>query len=194
MPYKRLNPSFPAPLKSGPIRSFCGSGVGILVGIIVILAFVATREPPLLQILPNVSSQHSTATPKIVAESTSRVVDGAGQTAFLRTNERSKRGSFLSEYRDPNHPNCERSIVAAADSTSNSRTLPVVVSGTDGTPGCPPDGSGEAWTVEGRMDELYGTIQVDFSSKGGHRDLMGQKIPEGILWEDGNTWSHRWTE
>eukprot|EP00534_Pseudo-nitzschia_fraudulenta_P004575 CAMPEP_0201120338 /NCGR_PEP_ID=MMETSP0850-20130426/4406_1 /ASSEMBLY_ACC=CAM_ASM_000622 /TAXON_ID=183588 /ORGANISM="Pseudo-nitzschia fraudulenta, Strain WWA7" /LENGTH=186 /DNA_ID=CAMNT_0047386443 /DNA_START=191 /DNA_END=748 /DNA_ORIENTATION=+ len=105
------------------------------------------------------------------------------------------------EYSDPNHPNCKRSIrasesaSAAATTTTAAATAAaefssVVVTGTDGSPGCPPDGSGVSWSVEGSFLRRDGrtTVVVDFSPKGGPEHLTGTRTPEGILWEDGNLW------
>ena len=86
---------------------------------------------------------------------------------------------FPGEYSDPNHPNCKRLVEGTTDNA--------IVSGTDGNPGCPLDGSGEAWKV---FASIAGdTIVVDFSPKGGPKGLKGQRIPEGILWEDNNLWA-----
>ena len=80
--------------------------------------------------------------------------------------------SFSGEYSDPNHPGCKRTI--EQDGTT------AILSGTD-TP------DGEIWTVTGSVDGA--TIVVDFSPKGGPKDLTGQRVPEGIRWEDGNLWT-----
>jgi hypothetical protein len=90
---------------------------------------------------------------------------------------------FSGEYSDPNHPYCKRSVEATTGQTDAN----AIVSGTDGNPGCPPDGSGEAWTVNASI--VGETIVVDFSPKGGPKDLKGQRVPEGILWEDNNLWA-----
>lgn len=81
--------------------------------------------------------------------------------------------SFSGEYSDPNHPGCKRTIEVENGTTA-------IISGTD-TPG------GEIWTVTG---SVHGeTIVVDFSPKGGPNHLTGQRVPEGIRWEDGNLWT-----
>lgn len=89
---------------------------------------------------------------------------------------------FSGSYADPNHPNCQRVIaVAGPDAT---------LSGTDGNPGCPPDGSGKAWKLLGKVDGS--TIFVDFSPKGGPPALKGvwdTNAPVGIQWPDGNKWT-----
>ncbi len=90
--------------------------------------------------------------------------------------------SFTGEYADPNHPNCKRSIVVIDNGDAK-------VSGTDGDPGCPPDGSGKAWSLDALVSD--DTIIVDFSPKGGPSNLSGKKTSEGILWEDGNTWTSK---
>ena len=84
-------------------------------------------------------------------------------------------------YSDPNHPNCKRVIEVAAPVAS--------ITGTDGNPGCPADGSGRTWTVSGKVKGK--TLLADFSSKGGPADLKGEydsSEPAGIKWPDGNKW------
>lgn len=82
---------------------------------------------------------------------------------------------------DPNHPNCLRIISVAPGSNV------AELNGTDGNPGCPPDGSGDAWTLEGRIegDDIF----VDFTPKGGPKDLMGVFDGTAIEWPDGNKWT-----
>ena len=80
--------------------------------------------------------------------------------------------SFAGEYSDPNHPGCKRTI--EVDGTS------ATISGTD-TP------DGEIWKVSGTVSG--DTIVVDFSPKGGPKELTGKSVPEGIRWEDGNVWT-----
>lgn len=89
---------------------------------------------------------------------------------------------FSGSYADPFHPNCQR-VVQVQGSNA-------FLSGTDGNPGCPPDGSGKAWKLTGKVDG--DTILVDFSPKGGPADLKGvwdASTPPGIVWPDGNKWS-----
>ena len=66
---------------------------------------------------------------------------------------------FTGNYDDPNHPNCLRKIAMFSGDTAN-------VFGTDGNPGCPPDGSGEKWHLVGKVDG--DSILVNFSPKGVH--------------------------
>lgn len=90
---------------------------------------------------------------------------------------------FAGSYSDPNHPNCLRSIEIVSKSN-------VAVSGTDGNPGCPPDGAGNPWKLSGTVSGS--TILVDFSPKGGPKNLQGIYVDSaepGIQWPDGNKWS-----
>jgi hypothetical protein len=89
---------------------------------------------------------------------------------------------FTGSYADPNHPNCQRVI--------NVQGASATLSGTDGNPGCPADGSGKAWKLTGNIDGS--TIFVDFSPKGGPPALKGvwdDAAPAGIKWPDGNKWT-----
>ena len=93
---------------------------------------------------------------------------------------------FSGQYSDPNHPHCLREIVVVDRTT-------VQVKGTDGNPGCSPvDGSGGTpWELTGKING--DSILVDFSPKGGPKDLMGvydgATAPESIKWPDGNSWT-----
>jgi hypothetical protein len=92
--------------------------------------------------------------------------------------------NFSGSYADPNHPNCKREIEVVGTLAD--------VSGTDGNPGCPPDGSGDPWDLTGTV--VGDSILVDFSPKGGPKDLEGvyeaAPVP-GIRWPDGNLWSRK---
>jgi hypothetical protein len=61
--------------------------------------------------------------------------------------------------------------------------------GTDGNPGCPVDGSGKQWQLTGTVDG--NNIFVDFSPKGGPKDLKGEWDVNGIKWPDGNKWEKK---
>jgi len=63
----------------------------------------------------------------------------------------------------------------------------VKLTGTDGDPSCPPDGSGTTWTLSGTISG--NEIVVDFSPKGGPKDLKGVFDRMGIQWPDGNKWT-----
>jgi len=84
---------------------------------------------------------------------------------------------------DPNHPNCVREI--QTPSTSAGKTL---ITGTDGNPGCKRDGSGGVdWNLSAKVkgDDIF----VDFSPKGGPKNVKGVFVGDGIQWPDGNKWT-----
>ena len=82
---------------------------------------------------------------------------------------------------DPKHPNCLRIIKVTNDGTTAD------ISGTDGTPGCPPDGSGTKWNLQGTVEG--NDILVDFTPKGGPPNLKGVFNKNRIEWPDGNAWT-----
>jgi hypothetical protein len=91
---------------------------------------------------------------------------------------------FSGSYADPFHQNCQRVIEVKGSSA--------ILSGTDGNPACPPDGSGTAWKLTGKVDG--DKIFVDFSPKGGPTNLKGYwdaSSPAGIKWPDGNKWTKK---
>jgi len=87
---------------------------------------------------------------------------------------------FNHQYSDPKHPNCKRIIAAKSDGTAS-------LSGTDGNPACPEDGSGTVWRLPGEVEG--NTILVDFTAKGGPPNLKGVWDGDGIKWPDGNKWT-----
>ena len=89
---------------------------------------------------------------------------------------------FNGRYSDPNHPGCLRGIEVHAK-TSSARVF-----GEDGTPGCSAGEKTKKWELEG---ELRGKeeILIDFSKKGGPKNLLGKWTGSGVLFPDGNTWS-----
>lgn len=94
---------------------------------------------------------------------------------------------FTGSYADPFHPNCLREVRVVSPFLAD-------VTGTDGTPGCPPDGSGREWSLIGKIDG--DSILIDFTPKGGPKDLKGVWEPSpvpGIRFPDGNLWSKKAT-
>eukprot|EP00531_Pseudo-nitzschia_arenysensis_P016058 CAMPEP_0116129152 /NCGR_PEP_ID=MMETSP0329-20121206/7776_1 /TAXON_ID=697910 /ORGANISM="Pseudo-nitzschia arenysensis, Strain B593" /LENGTH=173 /DNA_ID=CAMNT_0003623409 /DNA_START=331 /DNA_END=852 /DNA_ORIENTATION=+ len=86
--------------------------------------------------------------------------------------------SFPGEYSDPNHPGCKRTV--------NVHDGGATISGTDEPIPANESPEGKVWSVSGTV--AGDTIVVDFSPKGGPKGLKGQKVTEGIKWEDGNMW------
>jgi hypothetical protein len=101
---------------------------------------------------------------------------------------------FAGSYSDPFHPNCQR-VIVAQDRSKLPAGAAVTLRGTDGNPGCPPDGSGAPWTLAGTADAASGSLLVDFSPKGGPANLRGAWEEgeaggsPGIRWPDGNKWT-----
>ncbi|KAL3804638.1 hypothetical protein HJC23_008453 [Cyclotella cryptica] len=91
---------------------------------------------------------------------------------------------FTGSYSDPKHLNCPRLIAM-----EGSKAL---ITGADGNPNCV-GGEGNPWRLVGRIDESKGNdadeIFVDFSPKGGPKDLVGKWEKNGIRWPDGNKWT-----
>jgi len=108
--------------------------------------------------------------------------DDGTTTTTVRTENASS--VFNGKYSDPNHPGCLRGIERVRSTTK------AKVFGEDGTPGCQADGQKETkkWELEG---ELRGEneILIDFSKKGGPKNLLGKWTGSGVLFPDGNTWS-----
>jgi hypothetical protein len=92
--------------------------------------------------------------------------------------------NFAGSYSDPFHPNCQR-VIVKDDKAATSLTI----RGTDGNPGCPPDGSGTPWTLTGQVGSDGSSILVDFTPKGGPPNLKGTWDGSGIMWPDGNKWT-----
>jgi len=90
--------------------------------------------------------------------------------------------AFIGNYADENHPGCLRAISGAG--------APGVleVTGTDGSPGCAKGEKQTPWALTGELTKQGDGILIDFSPKGGPRDLLGKKTDAGILFPDGNEW------
>lgn len=84
---------------------------------------------------------------------------------------------FEGNYADPKHPGCARAIASNG-----------VVSGTDGTPGCENGEPQQPWNLSGKIFEDEKKIFIDFSPKGGPKDLTGEWVGNGVRFPDGNVW------
>lgn len=76
------------------------------------------------------------------------------------------------DYSDPNHPKGYRSITVKGSE--------VLIEGNDDAP------TGKAWSLVGKADG--DSILIDFSPKGGPKDLLGKFDGSGIVFPDGNRW------
>ena len=84
---------------------------------------------------------------------------------------------FEGEYLDPNHPDGMRKVTVKGND--------VTLTGTDSK-------GGKEWVLKAK--EESGTIFVDFSPKGGPKNLLGvfdesKGTKGGITWPDKNTWT-----
>ncbi|EEC51751.1 predicted protein [Phaeodactylum tricornutum CCAP 1055/1] len=106
-------------------------------------------------------------------------IAGAVATTPLVADAVSFSDKYSGFYNDPKHPGCERLITASGASAS--------ISLRDGTPGCNKGEKTKKYKVVG---EIAGDkITVDFSGKGGPRNIEGSWTGDGIQWADGNKWS-----
>jgi hypothetical protein len=82
------------------------------------------------------------------------------------------------------HPMCKREIQVKDDGKL------AVVLGEDGNPGCESGSTTKSWKLSGKVEG--DSIYVDFSPKGGPKDLVGKwedAAPQGIRWPDSNKWT-----
>jgi hypothetical protein len=79
---------------------------------------------------------------------------------------------------------CKREIQVKDDGKT------AVVLGEDGSPGCERGSPTKSWTLAAKLDG--DSIYVDFSPKGGPKDLVGKwegTAPPGVRWPDSNKWT-----
>jgi hypothetical protein len=79
---------------------------------------------------------------------------------------------------------CKREIQVKDDGKT------AVVLGEDGNPGCERGSPTNSWKLAAKLDG--DSIYVDFSPKGGPKDLVGKwesTTPPGIRWPDSNKWT-----
>lgn len=88
------------------------------------------------------------------------------------------------KYDDPNHPGCKREVTVSG--------VDMTISGTDGEPGpgCTSKDKVSPWKIGGKLiaedsDELV----IDFSPKGGPKDVPAKWVRNGIKFPDGNKWA-----
>lgn len=82
------------------------------------------------------------------------------------------KATYVGDYSDPKHPGSPRKI--AVDPATGG----VDVTGDDGR---------GPWALRAAVDGPF--ILVDFSPKGGPKNLMGHWVGDGIAWPDGNKWT-----
>jgi len=72
-----------------------------------------------------------------------------------------------------------------------SRKPSAVIKGTDTSDGsaCEADDEVESWRLMATLTEDQSKIMVDFTPKGGPKDVVGMWKEGGIVFPDGNKWS-----
>merc|ERR1711879_606130 len=80
--------------------------------------------------------------------------------------------AIAGNYSDPNHPGGFRTIEMNGAVAS--------IQGVDGF-------GAQPWTLVGKV--TGNSVRIDFSPKGGPKDLQGQFDGSGIVFSDGNRWS-----
>ena len=117
----------------------------------------------------------------------------AAQPAFATKALTGASNPWTGEYDDPNHPSCLRQVkvVGAPQRGDGTRSqYPIVeVRGYDSAgPTCTePPSRADIWTVKGVLKNNQATL--DFSSKGGPKDLLAKYEDGAIVFPDGNKWT-----
>ena len=103
---------------------------------------------------------------------------------------------FTGDYDDPNHPGCLRQVKVVGaplrgDGTRSANPI-IEITGYDG------NGSSntcterptrdDLWKIQGKMKSNT-VAAIDFSPKGGPKDLIGTWDTDGIVFPDGNKWT-----
>eukprot|EP00933_Yihiella_yeosuensis_P045212 TRINITY_DN40549_c0_g1_i1.p1 TRINITY_DN40549_c0_g1~~TRINITY_DN40549_c0_g1_i1.p1 ORF type:complete len:156 (-),score=44.10 TRINITY_DN40549_c0_g1_i1:199-666(-) len=90
--------------------------------------------------------------------------------------------NWTGKYSDPFHPGCKREISVSG--------LEVTIDGTDGSPGCAAGETQKPWKLSAKLTSADSEeVLIDFSPKGGPKDLVGKWDGSGIKFPDGNKWS-----
>lgn len=121
---------------------------------------------------------------------------GNASPASATTAKTGQASPWTGYYDDPNHEGCLRQVkVVGAPQRANGTPAPfplVEVRGYDGPEGAsmctePPANRNEIWTVKGELRGNKATL--DFSSKGGPKDLVAMYEDGAIVFPDGNKWT-----
>jgi hypothetical protein len=126
----------------------------------------------------------------VVGSAAAFIAAGQASATTARTGASSP---WTGDYDDPNHPGCLRQVkvVGAPLKGDGSRSpYPVVeVKGYDnGAKACTerPNRS-DIWSVQGILKN--NEVKLDFSSKGGPKDLLAKYSDGAIVFPDGNQWT-----
>eukprot|EP00547_Thalassionema_nitzschioides_P006900 CAMPEP_0194199986 /NCGR_PEP_ID=MMETSP0156-20130528/791_1 /TAXON_ID=33649 /ORGANISM="Thalassionema nitzschioides, Strain L26-B" /LENGTH=180 /DNA_ID=CAMNT_0038924943 /DNA_START=88 /DNA_END=630 /DNA_ORIENTATION=- len=130
------------------------------------------------------------------------VVSGSASAFVLANNANAaalKTGAaspFTGDYDDPNHPGCLRQVKVVGaplkgDGTRSAYPVVEVVGwdGKEGAKACTERPNREQlWKVDGKIKNNAEAL-IDFSSKGGPKDLLAKYADGGIVFPDGNKWT-----
>lgn len=137
----------------------------------------------------------------VIASSLAAVLAAPALPALAVSARTGQSSPFTGEYDDPNHPGCLRSVKVVGAKLGpdgrRERQPTAYVKGTDqkeGEKSC--SGTPEltdVWSIQGKVAESGDEIFIDFSSKGGPKNLVGKLDTfggvEGIVFPDGNKWT-----
>mmetsp|Transcript_3629 Transcript_3629/g.7271 ORF Transcript_3629/g.7271 Transcript_3629/m.7271 type:complete len:204 (-) Transcript_3629:246-857(-) len=101
---------------------------------------------------------------------------------------------FTGQYEDPKHLGCPREIkitgAGLGPDGRRSRKLQAIVTGADGNPACDAGTEVKKWRLVGTV-ESEDTVFIDFSEKGGPKNLLGKWDGSGVVFPDGNKWTKK---
>lgn len=121
----------------------------------------------------------------------------AAESASATSAKTGQASPFTGEYDDPNHPNCLRQVKVVGaplrgDGTRSANPI-IEVTGYDGKSGdkmCTdrPTRS-DLWKLQGTVNRNNVEAVIDFSPKGGPKNLKATFDNDGIVFPDGNRWT-----
>ncbi len=111
---------------------------------------------------------------------------GMDRSAIQRFTSKNAKGDAVGvriggSYSDPNHPGCPRKVTLSGSTA--------IITGADGNPGCLDGVIGEPWKVKGSVSGR--DVVIDFSPKGGPKDIAARWNGLGLEFGDGNVWTKK---
>lgn len=129
--------------------------------------------------LPAAKDESVTSRRQVLGAGLSATLGAAGAEAARAFGD--SPDDWFGYYSDPQHPGCTRKIEYDGYG-------PMVVTGTDGNPGCLGRGPVKAFRIYPTYEPGKDTLIFDFSSKGGPANVEGKWDGTGIVFPDGNKW------
>mmetsp|Transcript_130361 Transcript_130361/g.260037 ORF Transcript_130361/g.260037 Transcript_130361/m.260037 type:complete len:168 (+) Transcript_130361:86-589(+) len=158
------------------MRRSRSASVPLLMVAVVALALGRSVLPNFLQPSNTVQKSRRAATLAVVGAALSVQPPDASAAVDFKTSR-----VWAGFYADPNHPGCKREIKVGDD---------ISIEGTDGNPGCIQGGEVQTgFLLRAKWTPGSDTLIIDFSPKGGPKDLQGKWDENGILFPDGNKWT-----